>query len=222
MNNIFLRNIGALTLQEQESLSKSKVFIAGCGGLGGFAAEFCARAGIGSIAVCDKDKFDETNLNRQRFCDIYSIGQSKSAVMREKLLDINPTANITALNIELNDGNVSQLIEGSNVVIDALDNIKSRLILEKACAKNNIPMVFGAVRGWTGQISTIYPNDNSLSVLYKNSEEEEKPSVLAFTPAIISGLQVAEAVNILLKKPNLRKKLLLVDLEDFSFQTLAL
>lgn len=222
MENIFQRNIGALTLQEQELLATKKVFIAGCGGLGGFAAEYCVRLGIGGIVVCDKDNFDESNLNRQRFCDIYSIGQPKSAVLREKLLDINPTVKINSISDEINSSNATQLIEGCDVVIDALDNIESRLILEKACAKQNIVLVFGAVRGWTGQVSTVFPNDFTLAELYSRANEDEKPSVLVFTPAIISGLQVCEAINVLLNKPKLRKKLLTVDLEDFTFQTLSL
>lgn len=214
--DIFKRNVGALSAEEQKSLSEKKVFIAGCGGLGGFNAEFCTRIGIGEITLCDKDVFDVTNLNRQRFSDIFSIGKNKAEIAREKLLDVNPTAKITAVVDEIKDGNAAELMDGCDVVIDALDNVETRLCLERAAEKCGLPMIFGAVGGWCGQVSAVYPGDNTVAKLYKNSATEEKPSVTVMAAAVTAAYQSAEAVNVLLGRPSLKKKLLIVDLREME------
>lgn len=219
---IFKRNIGTLTEEEQQKLSTKKVFIAGCGGLGGFAAEFCVRAGIGSVVLCDYDVFEETNLNRQRFSDIGHIGQSKAQTAREKLLDINPSAKLTAIEQKITDDNVCALFEGCDLVIDALDNVETRLIIERGAEKCGIPLIFGAVGGWCGQVAVVYPKDRIISMLYKNSQTQENPSVMVMTAAVTAGYQVAEAVKVLLGKPSLKQKLLIIDLEDNTVERLKI
>lgn len=220
--DILIRNIGALSKEEQDALKNKKVFIAGCGGLGGYTAMFAARLGIGSITVCDKDSFEESNLNRQLFSTIYTVGQSKAKVTREKLLDVNPTIKVSAEECEINSQNALALIEGHDLVIDAMDNIRTRLALEAACENAGIPMIFGAVSRWCGEISAVFPGDKTVSKLYKNAEEEKTPSVLAFSAAAISCLQITEAVNVLLGRAKLRNKLLVFDLGDYSLETLNL
>lgn len=220
--DIFSRNIGAISAAEQNVLLSKKVFVAGCGGLGGYAAEFLARAGIGKIVVCDKDVFEITNLNRQRFSDIYKIGADKAATVKEKLLDINPSAEIIARSVEITEDNIGKLLDGCDLAIDALDNISTRLILEKGAKNAGIPLIFGAVDEWCGQVSAVYPGDDTVSLLYKNSVESSAPSVTVMTAAVIAGYQASEAVKVLLGRPFLRKKLLVADLEDYSIDILKL
>ncbi len=220
--DIFQRNLGALTAEEQKILETKKVFIAGCGGLGGYNAEFCVRAGIGGIVLCDKDVFEVTNLNRQRFSDIYRLGQSKAATAKEKLLDINPSAKITVCECEITADNICELARGCDLIIDALDNVETRLILEKAAEDLKIPLISGAVGGWCGQVSAVYPGDKTVSALYKYAETQEKPSVLVTTVAVTAGYQTAEAIKVLLNKATLRKKLLIIDLEDNTAEVLKL
>ena len=220
--DIFQRNIGALTADEQKVLSGKKVFIAGCGGLGGFNAEFCVRSGIGNIVLCDKDVFETSNLNRQRFSDIYRLGQGKAATAKEKLLDINPEAKIAAWESEITAENIKKLVGDCDVIIDSLDNVETRLILEKAAEELKIPLIFGAVGGWCGQVSAVFPGDKTVSALYKYSETENKPSVLVTTVAVTAGYQTAETVKVLLGKTTLRKKLLIIDLEENTVDVLKL
>lgn len=219
---MFSRNIGAISAAEQDVLLSKKVFVAGCGGLGGYAAEFLVRAGIGKIVVCDKDVFDITNLNRQRFSDIYKIGADKASTVKEKLLDINPSAEITAQSVAITEENIEYLLDGCDLAIDALDNISTRLILEKGAKNTGVPLIFGAVGEWCGQVSAVYPGDDTISMVYKNSAEQAAPSVTVMTAAVIAGYQAAEAVKVLLGRPSLRKKLLVADLEDYSIDILML
>jgi Dinucleotide-utilizing enzymes involved in molybdopterin and thiamine biosynthesis family 2 len=183
---------------------------------------FAARLGIGQITVCDKDVFEESNLNRQLFSTIYTLGQSKANVTREKLLDVNPLIKIVAEECEINAQNALALIEGHDLVIDAMDNVKTRLVLESACEAAGMPLIFGAVSRWCGEVSAVFPGDKTVSKLYKNYDEEKTPSVLAVSAAAISGLQLTEAVNVLLDRAKLRKKLLVFDLSDYSLEVLGL
>ncbi|MEG2453434.1 MAG: HesA/MoeB/ThiF family protein [Clostridia bacterium] len=220
MNANLLRNIGAITADEQKLLKTKKVFIAGCGGLGGFLAEFSARLGIGFVSLCDKDIFDESNLNRQVFCNVYSIGKSKVNVTREKLLDINPLIKVVVEETEITSLNAESLINGSDLVIDALDNIKTRLILESACENIGIPLIFGAVDRWCGQVSTVFPKDKTISKLYGSTKNDNQPSVLAFSAAVVSSFQMAEVVKTLLGRPSLQNKVLTIDLDEYSLEIL--
>ena len=218
--DIFGRNIGALTKAEQEAIASKKVFIAGAGGLGGYAAEFCVRIGIGNLVICDRDVFEESNLNRQRFSDIYRLGQSKAQTAREKLLDINPTVSVKAYDCVIDRGNLVSMAADCDIIIDALDNVEGRFVLEEVAEKLNIPLILGAVDGWCGQISAIMPGDKTVTKLYADAQTRSTPPVTVMTAAVTAGLQVAEAVKTLLGRPSLKNKLLVIDLEDYTLEIL--
>ncbi len=218
----FKRNIGTLSKDEQSALSSKKVFVAGCGGLGGYVSEFLTRAGVGSIVVCDMDVFEETNLNRQRFSDLTNIGMKKAEVTAKKLSEISPALSVKAISEKITKDNSDKLISDCDLVIDALDNIAARLILEKAAENKNVPLIFGAVNGWCGQVSTVMPYDRTISALYAQSSEVEAPSVLVTTVAVTAGYQVAEAIKTLLGRPTLIGKLLVIDLSDNSLDILKM
>lgn len=222
MQENVIRNLGALTKEEQCILHTKKVFICGCGGLGGFSVEFLARLGIGNIIVCDSDIFDESNLNRQILCTTETLNKSKAQTAKSRILSINPNINVSVVNCQIDKNNAVDLIKGSDLVIDALDSIESRYIVEKACTQLNIPFIYGAVDRFYGQVSTIYPNDNSLEKIYKGKKTQLTPSVLSFTVAMVSAFQASEAVKVLLNKPTLKNKLLLIDLFDNSLNIMSL
>ena len=94
MNNIFLRTEALLGSDALKKLQNSKVLLFGLGGVGGHSAEALVRCGIGGITLVDKDSFDETNLNRQIFATVNTIGKRKTEVAKERLLNINPNCKI--------------------------------------------------------------------------------------------------------------------------------
>ena len=114
-NRIFSRN-------QQEELASKKAAVIGCGGLGGYAAEMLARAGVGHITVCDGDVFDETNLNRQLLCTEAIIGMPKARAAAERINSINSEVKAEAFSCNLTEENAEEILKGCDVVIDALDS----------------------------------------------------------------------------------------------------
>jgi len=211
----YQRNLGTLSPAENEMLKTARVAIVGCGGLGGYVFEMLGRLGVGHITIIDGDVFTTTNLNRQILSDTQKLGQSKvhSAVERMKL--VNPDIIVTPIDKMLDDGNAQALLHGHDIIMDALDNIPSRLVVAKACNALKIPLVHGAIHSWYGQVATIMPGESTMDIIYQSPEfqREERPSTPSFTPALVAALQVAEAVKLLIKRGERLREgtLLLVD-----------
>lgn len=221
----YSRNLPALTVQEQYLLFKSRVGVVGCGGLGGYAIEELARMGIGTIKAIDFDVFEEHNLNRQLLSQPELIGCSKAQAAIERVALINPAVRADIAAIKLDAANGSVLLEGCNVVVDALDNISSRKVLAHTCQKLNIPMVHGAIGGWYGQVATQFPGENTVEMLYANANDESmtKPGMIVFLPAVVASLQVAEVVKIILNKGTLlRNKIMFINLLDMEMEVMEL
>ena len=223
MNERYERNMGAITPAEQELLLTKRAAVIGCGGLGCYAAEFLARLGLGHLTIVDGDVYAASNLNRQLNSLETNLGESKAAETAKRLLQIRAGLSVEAAGTFLNEENVGELLKDHDVIIDALDNIKTRLFLEKTANALGIPLVHGAVKEWNAQVCTVFPGDFILSMLYPRDMEFERPSVLSFTPAFCASIQASEAVKVLLNKENiLRKKLLTVDLRENSYEIITL
>ena len=135
------KNIGVYTQEEQNRLYYGKVIILGLGGVGGAIAMLCVRSGIGSISGVDPDTFEVSNLNRQAFATIESLGQSKSETAKKCLLEINPHLNVCFTYAAINEDNAEELLKGHDVVIEALDDMPSRIIAHRAARKLGIPSI---------------------------------------------------------------------------------
>lgn len=225
----YQKNLGSITVFEQIKLLRSSVAVIGAGGLGGNILELLSRLGIGELIIVDGDKFNESNLNRQLLSTEENIGKSKVKEAIERIKKINSGIEVTGYRLFIDSENIKEIIQGIDLVIDALDNIPSRFILEKACRELKITLVHGAVEGFNGQVSTIFPEDRGLELIYGSLKElngQKKAanlSVPAVTPALIASLQVEEVVKILLQKGKLlRNKLLYINLEDCDIEILKL
>jgi molybdopterin/thiamine biosynthesis adenylyltransferase len=217
------RNIGAVTPAEQELLKSKRAVVVGCGGLGCYAAEFLARIGLGHLTLVDGDVFAASNLNRQLYSTEANLGRGKAAEAKKRLLEIRGDLSVEAVETFLTQENAAQLLKGHDIIIDALDSVKTRLLAEKTADSLSIPLVHAAVKEWSAQVSVVFPGDYTLSMLFPENLEFEKPSVLSFTPALCASLQAAEAVKVLLKRGNvLRKKLLCVDMRENIFEIIEL
>ena len=200
----YLRN-GIFDDDEQEMLKGMKVAVIGCGGLGGYVIEMLARLGVGHLVICDGDVFDETNLNRQLMSTESNVGSNKALEAAKRVLEINSLVRMTVHDEKLTARNGRSTIEGCDVVIDALDTPRDKVLLEELCEELRIPLVHGAISGWFGQVCTIFPGEQTLSRFYgKVAEESEADENIdmygnpAFTPALIASLEVSEAVKVLL------------------------
>ena len=212
-NKIFSRT-------QQEELSEKKAAVIGCGGLGGYAAELLARAGVGHIVVCDGDVFDETNLNRQLLCTEAMLGKNKAEAAAERIKEVNSEVEAEAVCCNLTAENAGEILAGCEVVIDALDSVKGKLMLQKVCRQQEIPMIHGAISGWFGQITTIFPGNDTLSLVYgEGAEVSQEYGNPSFTPAMTASVQVSEALKVMLGMDALlMRKLLFIDLLTNDFQ----
>lgn len=142
---IYARNYGVITHEEQSKIKNAKVTVIGAGGVGGITLISLARIGFGNIQVVDMDEFDYSNINRQMLSSLSRVGRSKAQCAQETILDINPHINVTIRKEMLNEGNAEDIIAGSDVVIDATDNLVSRVIIHRTAQKLKIPSIWIAV-----------------------------------------------------------------------------
>lgn len=219
----YLRNQEIISAEEQFKLAKSRVAVVGAGGLGGQVILLLARLGIGHLVVVDHDVFDETNLNRQTLCSKSSLGMSKSKEAVNVLGSINPGVEATSYQVRVDSSNILEILAGSNVVVDALDNVPDRFVLEKAAKRLGIPLVHGALAGFEGQLMTIFPDDPGLKNLYgsggvRENEAKSPEAILgvpALTPSIIATLQAMEVLKIILRRGKIFRNIMVhVDLES--------
>jgi len=232
-NNIiperYHRNLGVISPSEQIKLLQSKVAIIGAGGLGGTILELLARMGIGKLMIADKDIMGDSNLNRQILSTETNLGQSKTEVAVKRVKEINSSIDIIGHSVFIDSNNVKKIIEGVEVVVDALDNFPSRFVLQKACRDLKIPLVHGAIAGFNGQLTTIFPEDKGLELIYGSDKDlpehgsEVTLGAPTVTPAIIASLEAQEVIKILLKRGKLfRNRLLYLDIEEGTMEILNL
>ncbi len=218
---IMLEEIG---YQGQLKLKNAKVCVVGTGGLGNPITTRLAAMGIGTLRIVDRDVIELSNLHRQTMFDEDDVGQIKVEVAAKKLSEKNPDCNIEALAVSVNDYTALEVIEGCDVVVDALDSVNARYALNKACVKLGIPFVTGAAVGVSGQIFTILPGTSACyHCMFPALDEDTMPtcSIEGVHPSILSivgGIEVAEAVKVILgKKPSLSEKILHIDIENLDF-----
>lgn len=218
---IMLEEIG---YQGQQKLRDAKVCVVGVGGLGNPITTRLVAMGIGTIRIVDRDVIELSNLHRQTMFDDSDVGEIKVEVAAKKLQKLNPNVKIEAFPISVNDYTAIEVIEGCDVVVDALDSVNARYSLNKACVVKKIPFVTGAAVGVSGQVFTILPKQSACyHCMFPALDEDSMPtcSIEGVHPSILSiigGIEVAEAVKIIIgKKPSLSEKILHVDLENMDF-----
>ncbi|KGR83449.1 ThiF family adenylyltransferase [Lysinibacillus odysseyi] len=138
----FSRNELAIGKEGLEKLQNTTVAILGVGGVGSFAAEACARSGVGRIVLVDKDNVDITNINRQLVAYLSTVGKSKSAVMKERIADINPACEVIDMHMFYTEETYEDFFaQGIDYVIDASDTVMYKIHIMKECLKRGIPII---------------------------------------------------------------------------------
>ena len=222
MEERYIRNLGALTEAECALLREKTVLVAGCGGLGGYLIEMLLRLGVGEIRAADGDCFEASNMNRQLLSAPSLLGRSKAETAAERAAAVNPDVRFVAVPEFVTEANVDELVRGCDAVLDALDNIASRLLLAKACAKAQIPMIHGAICGWSAQAAIVMPGDGMMDRIYPEGAALKSKASLSFTPPFCAALQTALCVRLLTGREVEAGKLYIADLLDMEMDSLLL
>ena len=217
---IMIRGLGE---DGQEKLKQAKVIIAGSGGLGSPAAIYLAAAGVGTIRIVDHDRVELSNLNRQVLHWDRDIGRNKVDSAAEKLRQLNRGIKIEAIEETINEANIQQLVAGFDLIVDAMDNLPTRYLLNRAAIENHIPFVHGAVYGLEGRAMTIIPGKTAcLRCVYRGLIPEEKFPVIGVTPAVIGCIQATEVIKYIVGIGKLlTNRLLVYDGLNMKFTELA-
>jgi len=190
--------IGEIGQEGQEKLKGSRVAIAGVGGLASPTSIYLTAAGIGMIRLIDHDQVTLSNLNRQILHWEEDIGRRKIDSARTKLKNLNQSVEIEAIAETITEDNVSQLVDGCDVIVDAMDNLPTRYILNRCAIEKNIPFFHGAVNGFEGRAMTILPGKTAcLRCMYRGPVPQEKFPVIGVTPAVIGSIQATEVIKYL-------------------------
>lgn len=160
------RQMGLISKREQLELKDSTVSVIGCGGIGGAVVEMLARMGVGKLIIIDRDVFDVSNINRQLMSSFHSLKLPKVDVAAERIRSINPFTDVEIYHEPFCEANAHEIIDGSDAVVDALDNITARVIASRECVDTGIPFIHGAIHGSMGQVTVFTTESPSYEELF--------------------------------------------------------
>ena len=211
----------------QDKLSKAKVAVVGAGGLGTVSSLYLALAGVGYLRLIDQDTVETQNLHRQILYTLDDLRYPKAEIAAERLMKLNPLLKTEAVSENVNTINVERLLTDVDCVVDGLDNMITRYLVNRVCTKMKIPYVFGAAIGVEGNLSVFAPPETPcLECIMPNLSDNELQTcntrgVLGATPGIIGAMQAMETIKTLtgLGSP-LKGKLMVCDFNDMSFATI--
>ena len=215
-------------IEGQKKLLNAKVAIVGIGGLGCPAAQSLLIAGVGHLHLIDGDKVSLSNLHRQPLYSPDDVDKKKVDVAEKELSKLNPETVIqTSVNF-LDEQNAEVLLADAGVIIDATDNIQTRHLIDKISKKLNIPMVYGGLYRYEGQVAVLNANGSAgYGELFPEPQTGgdtcADAGVLGMLPGIIGNIQALETVKLIMGiKPNLIGKLLMYDGINHTTQTIEL
>jgi adenylyltransferase/sulfurtransferase len=209
----------AIDVEGQSKLLSSKVLIIGMGGLGSPVAMYLASAGVGKLILCDDDKVDLSNLQRQIAHHTPDIGIAKTQSAKKTLLALNPDISIETLEKRLGRDELLEQISSCDVVVDASDNFETRFLLNEVCVKLRKPLVSGAAIRMEGQV-TVFSNNSPLDPCYRCLYRDEaeitetcsESGVISPIVGIIGSIQALETLKILTNVgESLSGRLLIID-----------
>jgi adenylyltransferase/sulfurtransferase len=221
---IILKELGQ---KGQRRLRKAKVAVVGLGGLGTASSLYLALAGVGCLRLIDQDTVEVQNLHRQILYSPDDLNYPKVEASAKRLNKVNPMVKVERVPENLNAGNVEKLLSGMDCVVDGLDNMHTRYLVNRACAKLQIPYVFGAAIGIEGNLSVFAPPKTPcLECVLPDIEDSDMMTcdtrgVLGVTPGIIGTMQAMETIKALTGMGStLKGKLMICDFSDMYFATI--
>ena len=218
---IVLKELG---LKGQRKLGQSKVAVVGLGGLGTVSSLYLALAGVGHLRLIDQDTVELHNLHRQVLYSKKDLRYPKVEASAKRLRNASPFVEVEPIAENINANNVEKLLSGVDCVVDGLDNMRTRYLVNRACAKLKIPYVFGAAIGVEGNLSVFAPPETPcLECVFPGVDDSnlltcDIRGVLGATPGIIGTMQAMETIKILTGMGSpLKGKLLICDFSDMTF-----
>jgi adenylyltransferase/sulfurtransferase len=213
-----------LGVEGQRKLKESKVAIVGVGGLGSIAALYLTLAGVGYIKIIDQDILEIHNIHRQVLYSIKQVGYPKVEAAAERLIEVNPDVHVEPIPENINALNAEKLIGDVDVVVDGLDNMDTRYIINRVCIKNKIPYIFGGAIGFEGNVSVFNPPETPcLECIFPSINDRDLPTcetrgVIGATTGIIGAIEAMEAIKLIAGINNsLKGKLLVCDFKHMEF-----
>ena len=202
MRYISYHNLEDFGQDGQKKLSNSSILIIGVGGLGSAASLYLTVSGIRKLTLVDFDSVDESNLSRQILFQKEDIGMNKAIVAKRKLEAFNQDILINAIEKRLNEDELREFINDSNLVIDATDNLESRLMINQITYEQRKPLCIGAAIRYEGHLITILnkdKNESCLNCLYTLGDESlldcDGIGVLSPVVGIMGSMMAMEAIK---------------------------
>ncbi len=233
-NQRYIRNIAIPEIGSsgQEKLLQSRVLVVGAGGLGSAVIYYLAAAGIGKIGVVDDDIVDLSNLQRQIIHNQADIGRKKVVSAKEKINLLNQDVEVEAYQFKVDYYNLSELVENYDFVVDATDNFHSRFIINQVCYKKQKVLIFGAVKGFLGQVSVFKSYQASCpcfacfnpNIVEKNFDLPlSEKGILGAVAGAVGSIQSIQVVKEILDlEQSLVGKILSYDFLSNNFRTIIL
>lgn len=183
----------------QKKLMNSRIVVIGAGGLASPVLIYLACAGIGEITVVDYDVVSETNLNRQFLHKEKDVGKFKVVSAKEMMEELNSEIKINAIVEKLNKDNVEKMLYGADVVIDCVDNVETRITVNRACITLDIPLVEAGISGFYGFVLAVKKEYSCLECIgYENIKLHTPVPALGAVVGVIGALQAVECIKIIL------------------------
>ena len=211
----------------QDKLRCSKVVIVGLGGLGSASALYLALAGVGYLRLVDQDTVELNNLHRQILYSLDNLRYPKVEAATQRIQKINPNVEVEPIPENVREGNAEEIVKGMDCVVDGLDNMETRYLINRICTKHKIPYVFGAAIGIKGNLSIFAPPETPcLECVLPGLDDSQLPTcqtrgVLGATTGIIGTMQAMESVKLLAGiGDTLKGKLMVCDFRDMYFTTI--
>ncbi len=182
----------------QKRLKAATVFIAGLGGLGSISAQYMAAAGVGELIIADHDRVSLSNLNRQLLHRTTDLDWPKTESARKKLSTLNPECRIRPIAAAITADNAATLIAGADLILDATDNMATRLHLNRAAMIRGIPFIYGGIDGFDGMVSSFIPAETAcLACIFtaRAGKDRPAPGVLGPTAGLTASIQSLEAIK---------------------------
>lgn len=208
----------------QNTLKTSKVTVIGAGGLASPVLTYLSCAGVGQITFVDYDTISESNLNRQFLYHEKDKGMHKAKIAKDVLNSLNSQITINAISEKLDENNISHIIKDADVVIDCVDNVETRLLVNRVCLQKDIPLVEGGVNGFYGFVMSVKRDFPCLECIgYGNTKLKRPSAALGAVVGVIGSLQAVECLKILLGLEDvLYGKMLNYDALSVSFDLVEL
>jgi molybdopterin/thiamine biosynthesis adenylyltransferase len=211
----------------QDKLTRASVAIIGLGGLGAVAAAYLTMAGIGNVRLVDQDTVETHNLQRQILYGIDDVRAPKVEAAARRLKTLNPQVHLEQVAENVREANVDAIVSDCDCIVDGLDNMATRYIINRASVKHSIPYIFAGAIGMEGNISVFRPPATPcLECIMPDLDDASLPTcetrgVLGTTTGSIGALEAAETIKLVAGiQPLLEGKLLICDLHEMDFRAI--